>query len=159
MSYMNNVKDVIKFILPFSNEIANALTLSREGPFKRIYINCPYSWNEIGMKAFIDMMALSGIIWNVSFVSSKYSLNKGFIYGITLIILAFLIPNITMESFINIVCKDSKGSKDSKDNHILNLPKKKCNNHIKLLVGLLYIGFLFRLEYIASKIIIDYGKK
>jgi hypothetical protein len=157
-----NFKNIIKFILPFSNEIADALTLSGKGSFKRVYIKCPHSWNEIGMKTLIDMMALGGIIWNVSFVSSKYTINKGILYGINLIIMTFLIPNITMEQYINYICESNIDNDENNLNannlNANNLNTKKCNPNTRLLVALLYIGLLFITEYIISAIIINYGK-
>ena len=144
------IEGVIRFILPFTNEIGNTLSIAKEGPFKRIYVPCPHSWTEFKSKNIIDTLALSGIVWNVSYISSKFGLYKGLLKGIMLIIVAFIIPNIAMEPFINYICE---GNKDNIHDDNPNSTTNKCNNYIKYLVGFLFILFLFLLEYIFTYII------
>jgi hypothetical protein len=132
---------ILKFTLPFSNELANVLTISEEGPFTRLYKPCPHSWTELSSKTIIDVCALTGIVWNVSHVSNKYGYIKGIIYGCMLILLAFIIPNLSMEPIINMLCGHSETKND------------ECSHIKKLIVGLLYIFVLFILEIILSIVI------
>ena len=145
-----NIERILRFVLPFSNEIANALTIYHEGPFKRLYVACPDSWLEFRNKSAVDMLALSGIVWNVSDVSSSSGLYKGLLQGIMLIVVAFLIPNLTMEPIINYVCS---GDTDNVYDDDTDSATNKCSNSTKLIVGFSYIGFLFILEYVMSNII------
>jgi len=132
---------ILKFALPFSNEIANLLTISEEGPFTRLYKPCPHSWTEFSSKTIVDVIALTGIVWNVSHVSTKYGYIKGIIYGCMLILIAFIIPNLSMEPSINMLCGYNKTK------------NYKCSHTKKLIVGLLYIFVLFILEIILSIVI------
>ena len=144
------IEGVIRFILPFSNDIGNVLTIAKEGPFKRIYVPCPHSWTEFKTKNIIDSFALSGIVWNVSHFTSKYGLYKGILQGVMLIIVAFIIPNLTMEPVINYICE---GDTDNTYDDHPDSPLNKCSNHIKLLIGSVFILFLFLLEYIFTNVI------
>ena len=144
------IEAVLRFILPFSNEIGNALTISKEGPFKRIYVPCPHSWSEFKYKNIIDTLALSGIVWNVSHIAYKFGLYKGILQGIMLIIVAFIIPNFSMEPVINYICE---GDTDNTYDNDPNSSSNKCSNNTKLLVGSVFILFLFLLEYIFTNVI------
>ena len=130
-----NVTEILKFIMPFSNEISNALTISEEGIFKRLYVACPHNWSEIGSKTFIDVLALIAICWNVADTSHYNNVKKGVLVGILLIILAFIIPNLFMESFVNKMC-------DTKNKH-----SDKCNHLMRFSIALGFIFILFICEH------------
>lgn len=142
---------LLRYITPFANDIANILTISGKEPFDRIYKPCPTSWVELEAKTFVDIIALGGIVWNVSYVSNKYGNYKGIIYGWMLIIVAFMIPNLTMELFVNYLCDESisfkhlYGDEESKT--------KECMYYYKLILGLSYLLILFILEIVFSMII------
>jgi len=91
----------LMFILPFSNEIANALTISDEKVFKRLYKPCNSDFSEKFNVSFINFIALLGICWNVSYIGSKYGTKMGIINGIFIVLLSFIIPNTFMEYFVN----------------------------------------------------------
>ena len=67
-----------------------------------------------------------------------------------LIIVAFIIPNLTMEPVINYICE---GDTDNTYDDHPDSPLNKCSNHIKLLIGSVFILFLFLLEYIFTNVI------
>jgi len=149
---MNNVLSVLKYTLPFANDIGNVATISGEGVFKRLYKPCPDDWDELGTKTLIDILALCGIVWNVGYVSQKYGYIKGIKYGCMLIIIAYMIPNLTMELFINTLCGDGIEFDDLyKDKG--NKASSKCSSLHKLIVGSLYLLILFILEIILSNLI------
>ena len=145
-----NILEVLKFIMPFSNEIANALTISREGIFKRIYKVCPDNWQETTIKTMIDMIALIAICWNVSEISYTTGVYKGILVGIMLIVVAFIIPNLFMEPFVNRIC-------DTQDDDITDddpeSPTNKCDHFMRFTTALLFIVILFICEYFGNKFI------
>ena len=142
--------NLIRFLLPFSNEIGNVLTISGTGPFKRLYKPCPHSWTEISTKTIIDVCALCGIVWNVSYTSNKYGYVKGVLHGCILIIIAFIIPNLSMEYLINTICKESTDFDYMYINDHYPDNTGKCGHTKKLIIGLLYICGLLVLESILS---------
>ena len=145
-----NILEVLKFIMPFSNEIANALTISGEGEFKRVYKACPESWTEMEIKTIIDVLALTAICWNVSEVSYTDGVKKGILIGIMLIIVAFIIPNLFMEPFVNKIC-------DTQDDDITDddpeSPTNKCDHFMRFGAAVLFIVILFICEYLGDKFI------
>ena len=145
-----NILEVLKFIMPFSNEIANALTISKEGEFKRIYKACPGSWQEMEIKTVIDVIALTAICWNVADVSYYDGVKKGLLIGIMLIIVAFIMPNLFMEPFVNNIC-------DTRDDDITDndpeSPSNKCNHFMRFVLAIVFIVILFICEYFGHKFI------
>ena len=92
------------FLLPFANEIANALTITetlKNTPFQRLYKPCSSNLEKIIESSVIDSIALFGIIWNVSYMGSKHGTKMGCIYGIIVLLLSFVIPNALMERVVN----------------------------------------------------------
>ena len=142
--------NLIRFLLPFSNEIGNVLTISGTEPFKRIYKPCPHSWTELSTKTLIDVCALWGIVWNVSHMSNTHGYVKGVIQGCMLIIVAFVIPNLSMEYVINSICKESTEFADMYINDHDQGDTGQCGHTKKLIIGLLYICGLLVLESIVS---------
>ena len=141
----------LMFILPFANDIANALTISRVGPFKRLYKPC--GGDDDSLRAnFIDIIALFGIVWNTSYMSSKHGTKAGCIYGIIILLLSFIIPNLFMERFINYFCRreielieDNKGA--------------KCSVAVKFIVCIIFILPLLIIEIIFSNYLKEYKWK
>ena len=107
---INNTKDWLRFLMPFANEFANVFTQSN---MVSIYKHEPSGTFEILTKALIDFIALSGIVWNVAYESlnnRKYPMETGILKGIILLIFAFLIPNLYMETILKTLCKYIKFS-------------------------------------------------
>ena len=155
---INKLLSIIKYILPFSNEIGNILTASHTDEFKRLYKFCPTDWYELELKNMIDILALSGIVWNVSYVSNKYGSLKGIIYGWMLIVVAFITPNLTMEYVINKICNEGvtfdELYKEHKNKEHKNKDNStKCSHLYRFLVGFSYIFILFITEILLSLII------
>ena len=120
-------------ILPFANEVANALTLSKildDTPFKRLYKPCDEELMPLIKSSLIDLIALFGIIWNTAYIGSKYGTKVGCIYGGIVVILSFIIPNAFMETFVNY------------------LPN---NGRIRLFGAVCFILALLSIEITASK--------
>jgi len=138
-----NIFEVLKFIMPFSNEIANALTISKEGEFRRIYKSCPETWIEIETKTVIDVLALTAICWNVAELSYTDGVKKGLLMGFMLIVVAFIIPNLFMEPFVNNICKTNNNEDDN----------NTCDHLLRFLTAVAFIVILFICEYFGHKLI------
>ena len=132
---MRDLLKYIRLLLPFSNEIANALTISEIGPFKRLYKPCDLAIRNIIFSGAIDFLALFGIIWNVAYMGSKHGSKMGCIYGLIIILLSFIIPNILMEPAINSLCK---------------IKFIGCTKIVKLLLAVGFIILLLSLEIFLS---------
>ena len=86
---------ILMFVLPFSNEIANALTIShtlKDTPFKRLYKPCDEDITKKIESSIIDAVALIGICWNVAYMGSKHGTKMGLLYGCIVLSLSFIIP-------------------------------------------------------------------
>ena len=113
---------VILFLLPFTNEMANVLTLSKikinnNYIFKSLYRDClkyqTVSCNDDGILmcsnsdnniiSLINFIALTGIILNICFFYKQKGFKMAILFGMILIILSFVIPNTYMEKMINII--------------------------------------------------------
>jgi hypothetical protein len=132
---LSKLQIYLMFILPFANEVANALTLSKlldDTPFQKIYKPCDEKLIPIIETSLIDSIALFGIIWNTAYIGSKYGTREGCIYGGIVVILSFIIPNSFMETFVNY------------------LPN---NRNIRLFGMICFILTLLSIEIIASKYI------
>lgn len=126
------------FLMPFANEIANALTISKEPGFERIYVPCTHNWKELEIKTLIDVIALTGILWNVSLISAIHGVNAGLAKGFMLIVVAWIIPNVFMENFVELIC----GTKQDEET--------KCSHHVKLFTGIVFVMILLTCEYLLS---------
>mgnify|MGYP001201602559 CR=1 FL=1 len=134
---------ILMFVLPFANEIANALTISKVGPFKRLYKPCGGDGDSF-RASFIDMIALFGIIWNSSYMASKHGTQAGCIYGLIILLLSFIIPNLFMEKYTNYFCKEEIELIEQKD------IKTKCSVTIKFIVSISFICILLFIEVLSS---------
>ena len=146
-----NSHKILMFILPFANDIANALTISDVGEFKRLYKPCGGDDDSV-RASFIDMIALFGIIWNVSYMSSKHGTKAGCIYGLIILLLSFIVPNLFMERYINYFCRrEIELIEDNND--------AKCSVIVKFIVCTMFILFLLTLEIIISNYLKKYKWK
>ena len=109
---IRSMTDFLLFLTPFLNEFANLFTLTIFMPiFKwNLYAHHPSSMMEIFVKSLIDMIALSGIAANASFVASQeenpeIGFQLGVAKAIFYLFFAFLIPNLFMSDLLNMLPK------------------------------------------------------
>lgn len=111
---MKSTSDFLLFITPFFNEFANLFTLTFFLPLYKLnlYAHHPHSMMEVFIKSLIDMIALTGIAANASHVASQESDSElGFELGVVkaflYLVFAFMIPNLFMEDFLNMLPKNN----------------------------------------------------
>jgi len=133
--------EAVRIITPFVNEIANVLTTStvkiagRE-VFKNLYKDMPTTPATKISKVLIDLIALAGIILNVAHVSAEYGQKAGIAKGIIIVVLAFVIPNLTFHAIIDKVCF-------------------RCKPWQKLAFGLFLIGVLGGVELLLDYLVVE----
>ena len=144
---MKQYQHILMFILPFANEIANALTISENiygTEFSRLYKLCDGNMEDRVRARFIDSVALFGIAWNISYMGSKHGTMAGLIYGCIILLLSFILPNLFMEEFINLNIFDT---------YISKLKDKKDLNIHKLILCISFIIFLLLIEILSCSYI------
>jgi len=106
--------DFLLFITPFFNEFANLFTLTLFMPLYKLnlYAHHPNTLMETVVKTIIDMIALSGIAANSSFVASResnpdHAFQLGVVKGMLYLLFAFMIPNLFMEDFLSMLPKNN----------------------------------------------------
>ena len=111
---IESVTDFLLFITPFFNEFANLFTLTIFMPLYKLnlYAHHPSSMMELFVKSLIDMIALSGIAANAAFVGSHESEQQtafelGVVKAMLYLFFAFMIPNLFMGDFLNMLPKDN----------------------------------------------------
>ena len=144
---MSPILNIIRVIMPFTNEIANALTISEDKIFKRLYKPCASTWLEAETKTIIDVIALIGLCWNVAEMSHSNGVKHGTLMGIVLVIIAFAMPNLFMEPFVNKICVNDEDDEDTPDNN--------CSHLMRFLTAVFFILILIICEHITSKFIIS----
>lgn len=104
MIKLKTKEDLMRFLIPFINEICNVLTIAF--PVISIYAHHPSNTFETLSKTAIDFIALFGIIWNAVYTSHKYNNQLyGIIKGCVIVLVAFIIPNLFTIDFINYATK------------------------------------------------------
>ena len=84
-------------------------------------------------KLSVDLLALTGIVWNVAHTAEKHGddgTSAGLKHGIIILLLAYIIPNLTMEPLIHMV------------SHAFGID----NSFFKAFIGCIFIGILLVLE-------------
>jgi len=114
-------------ILPFSNEISNVLTSSGIAIFSGLYQHDPKGLPATVSKTLIDFIALSGIVMASVQTSQKSGSTTAIVQGVLVLLVAFVIPNLTFHSLTQKICG-------------------KCNAGKKLIFGFALIGILFAVE-------------
>ena len=111
---MKSISDFLLFITPFFNEFANLFTLTFFLPLYKLnlYAHHPHSMMEVFIKSLIDMIALTGIAANASHVASQESdpelgFELGVVKAFLYLVFAFMIPNLFMEDFLNMLPKNN----------------------------------------------------
>ena len=102
------INNLFMFAMPFANEIANAVTIGGGGRFKRLYKPCSTDIITKIKSSIIDTIALYGIIWNVAFMADKHGVKKACSYGLSVILLSYIIPNLFMEYTIERLPRSSE---------------------------------------------------
>ena len=128
--------EALRMILPFSNEMANVLTSSGLLIFSGLYKDIPKTKKQKFSKTMIDLIALSGIILNAAHVAAKHGEKAGIIKGIIVILIAFVIPNLTFHTIVQKMCH-------------------RCGKGKKLLFGLFLIAILSGLEFLIDFLLIE----
>jgi hypothetical protein len=141
---MSPILNTIRVIMPFTNELANALTISETQMFKRLYKPCVSTWIEAETKTIIDVISLIGMCWNVAVMSHLNGVKQGTLMGIMLVIIAFAMPNLFMEPFVNQIC-----------GHDEEHPENNCSHLMRFLTAMSFICILILCEYISNKFIIN----
>jgi hypothetical protein len=107
-SHLQNYNDWIRFLMPFTNEIADIFTQSG---MISLYKHNPIGTYQTLIKAGIDYLSLAGIVWNVAYESlhnPEFPLEVGILKGLVLLAFAFLIPNLYMGDMLKRSCKYAK---------------------------------------------------
>jgi len=118
--------EIISFIFPFINEIANVLTSSGYKPFKNLYKPCIDRFlindeelqyitknkvcknTHLIYKSIIDFIALIGIILNIARNTVQNGYIDGVLSGINIIIFSFIIPNLFLHKILQYFVIKSK---------------------------------------------------
>jgi len=138
---MEQVETIASIILPFSNEIASVLTSSHfqwkgSESFRNLYAEVPITTTQKFSHMFIDFLALSGIILSSVRTGIKHGKFAGVIKGIGVLIIAFVIPNLTIHSFMNKICF-------------------RCSPLQKIFIGLLLVAGLTAFELLFDHFIVE----
>ena len=138
------VIEILSYVLPFSNEIANILTSSGIKLFDGVYKHCIDKYlipqnilkiiskdkicnqRDIISKIMFDIISFIGIIIYISKNAIQYGYLTGILNGINIILFSFILPNLYMFRLIRVIRSYFK-------------LKNKYNT---ILVGLLFIGVL-----------------
>ena len=133
--------EAVRMITPFANELANVLTTSTVKIagyqlFKNLYKDMPKTGGQKISKVLIDLIALFGIILNVAHVASLYGEKAGIAKGAAIVVLAFVIPNLTFHAIIHRFCF-------------------RCPPWAKLAFGLFLIGLLSGAELLFDYLVVE----
>jgi hypothetical protein len=134
-----DIELILSIILPFFNEISNILTSSGIKKFQHLYPDVPTLKKEKLSKLFIDFISLVGIIISTVRTTKKHGKRAGIIKGIGVLLLAYVIPSLTIHSVIETVCSN-------------------CGPIPKIIIGLILIGCLIGFEYGLDKLIVEKEK-
>ena len=103
------------------------------------------------IKPVIDILALTGLCWNVADVSHSDGVKKGLLIGIMLIIIGFVCPTLFMEAFVNNIICNTVDDKIDDDNP--QTPSNNCDHLMRFLSASAFIVILFICEYFGHKFI------
>ena len=126
--------------LAFSNEISSVLTSSGIAIFSGLYQHNPKGLRANISKTLIDFVALIGIVMASVNTASEIGSTAGIIQGALVLLVAFVIPNLTFHSLTDKFCG-------------------KCKPIPKLAFGLSLIGILFLVEkYVVHGIVHSFAE-
>jgi hypothetical protein len=138
---MEQFETIASILLPFANEIANVLTSSKiklrgNEYFRNLYQDIPKTKIQKFSHILIDFIALSGIILSAVKAAEKHGKRAGIIKGVGVLIIAYIIPNLTIHTFMNKLCY-------------------RCSPSQKIFIGLLLVAGLTLFEYIFDHYIVE----
>ena len=94
-------KHLLQLLLPFSNQIFDFLVSTKLLP-ETFYNIGSIGFYEILSISFVNTISIIGIIWNVAYVTDKYSSPLiGLGMGIGLILIAYLIPKLFLKRVLS----------------------------------------------------------
>jgi len=155
-----DIINILSFILPFANEMANVLTSSGLPLFKNLYKQCIDGFlvdssfikyipkdkicqdRHVFRKIIIDLIALTGIILNIGKNSIRYDYLTGILSGISIIIFSFILPNLFLHKTV----------------HNLMERFNFKSSYISIIIGFILIGILLGLSMVIESIIQKYTK-
>ena len=138
---MDKVETIAAIVLPFANEIASVLTSSHvkfrgHESFSNLYAAVQKTKMQKFSHIVIDFIALSGIILNAVRTAEKHGKMAGLVKGVGVLLIAFIIPTLTMHAFMDNVCR-------------------RCSPKMKIFIGLLLIATLTGFEYLFEHFIVE----
>lgn len=154
MTNVSIVIEVLSYVLPFTNQIANILTSSNFKVFENVYKHCIDKYlvpqnilksisknkicnqRDIISKIIFDTIAFTGIIIYISKNAIQYGYLTGILNGINIILFSFIIPNLYLFRIIKVIKK------------YFNLKNKYNTILLGLLIVSILIGFTILFEFI-----------
>jgi len=159
MTNISIIIEVLSYVLPYSNEIANILTSSGIETFKDLYKQCIDKYlvpqnilksispskicnqHDIISKIIFDIISFVGIIIYISKNAIQFGYLTGILNGINIILFSFILPNLYMFRVIRIIKKYFKFK----------------NKYITILIGLGLVGILIACTILFEFIIYSYA--
>ena len=159
MTQISIVIEVLSYVLPFANQIANILTSSSIKIFENLYRHCIDKYlvpqnilktiakkkicdqRDIISKIFIDIIAFTGIIIYISKNAIQFGYLTGILNGINIILFSFILPNLYLFRVIKYIKRYFK-------------LKNKYNT---ILIGILLIAILIGFTILFEFIIYTYA--
>jgi len=154
MTHISIVIEVLSYILPYTNEIANILTSSGFKIFQNMYKHCIDRYlipqnilkviskdkicnqRDIISKIIFNIIAFTGIIIYISKNAIQYGYLTGILNGINIMLFSFILPNLYMFRLIRFI------------KNYFNLKNKYNTILIGLLIVAILIGFTILVEFI-----------
>lgn len=159
MTHISIVIEVLSYILPYTNELANILTASGIKVFENVYKNCIDKYlvpqnvlksistkhicnqRDVVTKLFVNLIAFVGIIIYISKNAIQYGYLTGILNGIIIILFSFILPNLYMFRTIRYIKKIMKFN----------------TKYSTILIGLSIVGILVALTILFEYIIYTYA--
>ena len=93
---INDFYDIYAALMPFINEILGLLTLTIFVPLfgLEVFPHHPKNYKQVIQRAFINVLAVTGIVANAAHYGAEYAKEVGFVKGILYAFFTFFIPNL-----------------------------------------------------------------
>jgi len=90
-------------VMPFINEILNLLTITVFKPHFQleVYPHDPHTFKAHFRKAFIDTLAITGIVANMAYHGDHSAKSTNLVRGSLYAVFSFLVPNVFMTYVLN----------------------------------------------------------
>ena len=121
MPHINTLINVLSYVLPFFNEIANILTSTDLPMFRGLYKKCidkyllPHNviktiskdkictTRDVISKLIIDILSLLGLVINIAKNAIHHGYLTSILNGIFVVIISIIIPNLYLQRMINYI--------------------------------------------------------